>query len=157
MTDLTQLLDPTRIACQHDASSKKKTLESAAALLATATHGIEEGAIFEALIKRERLGSTGLGHGIALPHGRIEGLQQPVAALLTLSRNIGFDALDGEPVDIVFALAMPENCDNQHLQILASLAEIFSNTAVSTRLRSAVEAQEIWTTFCNWRDYAESA
>ena len=157
MIDITSYLHPDRILCKLECSSKKKTLETMSELLA---HSLQENArqtIFEALLKRERLGSTGLGKGIALPHGRIEALQSPLAAVATLQCGIDFDALDSTPVDIVFALAMPENCNDQHLQILAGLAEMFSDPDFCNALRDAKSSTEIHALLVNWQGHAESA
>jgi PTS system nitrogen regulatory IIA component len=157
MIDITSYLHPDRILCRHASSSKKKALETMSELLA---HPLQEDArqtIFEALLKRERLGSTGLGTGIALPHGRIDALQSPLAAVATLQSGVDFDAADGLPVDILFALAMPENCNDQHLQILAGLAEMFSDPNFRNALRNAKSSTEIHALLVDWRGHAESA
>ncbi len=157
MIDITPYIHLDRILCGHECSSKKKTLQTVSELLA---HPLQENAkqtIFEALLKRERLGSTGLGKGIALPHGRIEALQSPIAAVATMQCGVDFDSLDGVPVDIVFALAMPENCNDQHLQILAGLAEMFSDPDFCNALRNAKSSTEIHVLLANWQGHAESA
>ena len=157
MIDITSYLHPNRILCRHASSSKKKTLETMSELLAHPLQEDTRQTIFEALLKRERLGSTGLGTGIALPHGRIEALQSPLAAVATLQSGVDFDAPDRMPVDIVFALAMPETCNDQHLQILAGLAEMFSDPNFCNALRNAKSATEIHALLVNWRGHAESA
>ena len=129
------LLSHDRIACGQSATSKKRVLEAAAALLAGADPSLEPTAVFESLIGRERLGSTGLGHGIALPHGRMPYKGQPIGALITLKDGVDFDALDGHPVNQVFALVIPEESTEEHLQILASLARVFSDTSVREQLK----------------------
>ena len=157
MIDINSYLHPDRILCRQASSSKKKTLETVSDLLA---HPLQEDAgqaIFEALLKRERLGSTALGKGIALPHGRIEALRSPLACVATLQSGVDFDAPDGMPVDIVFALAMPENCNDQHLQILASLAAMFSDSNFCNALRNAKSATEIHALLVNWQEQAKSA
>lgn len=157
MIDISPYLDPDRILCRHASSSKKKTIETMSELLAHSMPGGARQTVFEALLRRERLGSTGLGKGIALPHGRIAALQSPLAAVATLQSGVDFDALDGEPVNIVFALAMPENCNDQHLQILASLAEMFSDPNFCTALRNARSGAEIHAHLVSWQGHAESA
>lgn len=99
--------------------------------------------ILDALIGRERLGSTALGHGIALPHGRIAGLEQPVAAMITLAHGIEFDAPDEEPVDIVVALLVPEDSADQHLEILSLMAEKFSDESITGKLRDCHADDEL--------------
>ncbi len=151
MIDIASLLHPGRILCQHTGSSKKKILETVSGLLGKCLPDDIGQTLFEALLKRERLGSTGLGMGIALPHGRIATLQSPLAAVVTLRSGVDFDALDGAPVNIVFALAMPENCDNQHLKILAGLAEMFSDPVLCETLRSAGSATDIYQRLSHWQ------
>ena len=119
--------------------------------------GILGQAVFDALLKRERLGSTGLGSGIALPHGRVPALQSPLVAVVTLRTGIDFDALDGRPIDIVFALAVPENCEDQHLQILAGIAEMCSDSGLREALRRADSSVEVQRLLNGWRHCAESA
>ncbi|HHJ14932.1 MAG TPA: PTS IIA-like nitrogen-regulatory protein PtsN [Gammaproteobacteria bacterium] len=132
---IAELLAPDRIACQQDSSSKKRALERLAGLLAADLPGFTEGEIFDSLIGRERLGSTGLGKGVALPHGRLKGLDQPLAALLTLEHGVDYDAIDNQPVDLLFALLVPEESTDEHLQILARLAEMFSQDNFCSQLR----------------------
>ena len=157
MIDITSILTLDRVLCRCEVSSKKKTLETMSELLSRTVGDESQQAIFEALLKRERLGSTGLGSGIALPHGRIESLTKPVAAVATLQSDIDFDSLDGAPVNIVFSLAMPENCNDQHLQILAFLAEMFSDPVLCNAIRNAKTPEEIYQRISGWRQHAESA
>ena len=162
MIDITSILNVERVVCRHETSSKKKMLETMSELLAKSIPSDSKQSdpsqlVFDALLKRERLGSTGLGHGIALPHGRIESLRAPLAAVATLQTPVDFDALDGQPVGIVFALAMPEDCNEQHLQILARLAEMFSDPMLCNALRNAKSAEEIHQRLSGWQPHAESA
>lgn len=142
MIELSQLLDPSRIRCQCDIKSKKRAFETLAELLAPTINNLlpqqdleelEDGEqvhtdrdIFEALFTRERLGCTGLGHGVALPHSRMENLEEPIAALITLSNGVDFEAPDDQPVDLLVGLLVPENCNDEHLKILAAMAKHFS-------------------------------
>jgi len=135
------ILDTSRISVADPASSKKRILEQAAQLLAG--NAEEPGAerIFERLLERERLGSTGLSGGVALPHSRMPGLDDSRGAFLQLAAPVEFDALDGRPVDLVFALLVPEDATEEHLQLLAKLAAMFNEESLRDRLRAA-EAEE---------------
>lgn len=139
---ISELLQPARIVCQQDSSSKKRCLEMLSTLLVNTLTDFTDGEIFNSLIERERLGSTGLGNGVALPHGRIRGLKEPIAALVVLKHGIDFDAIDGEPVDLLFALLVPEESTDEHLQILAQLAGLFSNPEFCTRLRNCSTSEQ---------------
>lgn len=163
MTDLPELLDSERIQCGCDIRSKKRALQTVAELLGAslrskqaAEHGDDDEAsdsdavppiadmdILDALITRERLGSTGIGHGIALPHSRQAGIDEPLAALITLNEGVDFESIDGEPVDVVLGLLVPEDCNDAHLQILADLARRFSDPAFRQRLRESESGDEL--------------
>ena len=137
-----ELLHPARIACQQDSSSKKRSLEMLSTLLAGAVPDYTEAEIFDSLVTRERLGSTGLGNGVALPHARLRSLKQPIAALVTLRQGVDFDAIDRQPVDLLYALLVPENSTDEHLKILAQLAGLFSNPDLCSRLRSCDDSNQ---------------
>jgi len=137
-----ELLHPTRISCLQDSSSKKRSLEMLSILLASAVPDYTEAEIFDSLVARERLGSTGLGNGVALPHGRLRCLKQPIAALVTLREGIDFDAIDQQPVDLLYALLVPEESNDEHLRILAHLAGLFSNPDFCNRLRSCNDSDQ---------------
>jgi len=139
--NITSLLSLERIACRNDVGSKKRLLEQLGELLASSSPALSQHEIFDALLNREKLGSTGLGKGVAIPHGRVAGLERPLCALIKLAPALDFDATDGEPVDLVFALLVPENSTEEHLQVLSTIAEIFSNTEICTALR-ACESSE---------------
>ena len=134
---INELFHPARIACRQSISSKKRSLEILSRLLADSTPDLTEGEVFDSLIGRERLGSTGLGKGVALPHGRINGLTKPLGALLTLEQGVDFDAIDKQPVDLLFALLVPEESTDEHLQILALLAKLFSQASICQQLRAS--------------------
>jgi len=138
----TELLHPARIACRQDSSSKKRSLEMLSILLASAVPNYTEAEIFDSLVGRERLGSTGLGNGVALPHGRLRGLKQPIAALVTLKQGIDFDAIDRQSVDLFYALLVPEESTEEHLKILARLAGLFSDPEFCSRLRSCRDSSQ---------------
>ncbi len=140
---LADVLDPDRIAVDLAVSSKKSLLEKAAELLARETGSADAREIFESLCQRERLGSTGLGHGVAIPHGRVSGQQGVSAALIRLSRGIDFDARDQEKVDLFFALSVPDKCTDVHLRLLAEIAERLGQADQRERFRQARNAEEL--------------
>ena len=139
---ISEILQPQRIVCQQDISSKKRSLELLSELLADALPDFAGGEIFDSLIGRERLGSTGLGKGVALPHGRLSGLKKPIAAMAILKQGTDFDAIDHNPVDLLFALLVPEESTDEHLQILAHLAAMFSNQEFCSKLRSCNDSDQ---------------
>jgi len=147
MLDFSQLLDISRISHNQEISNKKRALEALAGLLAPFSEEHSHMDILDALSARERLGSTGLGHGIALPHGRMQDLEQPLAAIITLNKGIDFEAADEQKVDILFALIMPENANDEHLQTLATLAKLFINEDFRQSLRETHEASAILNLF----------
>lgn len=157
MTNAAELLTPERVRCKVHASSKKRALETGAGLLANAVPTMSRMSIFEALNTRERLGSTGLGHGMALPHGRIRGLAAPLGGCLTLAEPIDFDAPDGQAVDVLFMLLVPRDCSSDHLQILASLAEMFNNADLREALREQTQPESLVATLRDWSPDGASA
>ncbi len=126
-----------RVRCALDIASKKRLLEALAGLLAAGHPRLEQDLVFDRLLERERLGSTGLGHGIALPHARVKEVTEPLGAFVTTARGVDYDAVDAEPVDLAFALLVPEAANEEHLQLLAQLAGLFSDPLVRARLREA--------------------
>lgn len=141
--ELADILAPERISLDFAASSKKTLLEKAAELLATDADSAHTRDIFDSLCQRERLGSTGLGHGVAIPHGRVAGQETVAGALVRLNAGINFDAPDNEPVELFFALAVPARCTDVHLRLLAGIAERFGNDDCRQRLRTATSADAI--------------
>ena len=141
--ELADILSSDRIAINVVVSSKKTLLEKAAELLAAADQGGHARDIFDSLCQRERLGSTGLGHGVAIPHGRVQGQGSVAGALIRLATPIEFDSPDDERVDLFFALAVPAECTDVHLRLLASVAERFGNSDCRDRLRAASSAEAI--------------
>lgn len=123
--------------------SKKRVLELIGNLIAQHTH-LNADTIYESLIAREKLGSTGFGNGIAIPHCRLEQCTEAVGALLQLDRKIDFDSLDGEPVDLIFVLLVPHEATEQHLQILKVLAEKLDQEELREALRQAPDAQTLY-------------
>lgn len=137
------LLQLDQISLSNAAASKKRTLEVIAELLAAGTNTPSAEAIYEKLLDRERLGSTGMSHGIALPHARIKGISKPTGAFLQLAKGVDFDALDDKPVDLLFGLMVPEQATEAHLELLAGLAELFNNPQLCAQVRQATSAEQI--------------
>lgn len=128
-----------RVSLGHQAASKKRALEELAKLLAGAEEPSAE-RVFEALLERERLGSTGMAKGVALPHARMAGVERARGALLRLEQGVDFDALDGQPVDILVAMLVPEQATQEHLDILAALSRGLADGEVCKGLRASNDA-----------------
>jgi len=141
MPPIADLLKTERIDLNCRISSKKRLMEHIAGLLATGT-GVDQQQVFRVLIDRERLGSTGVGHGVALPHGRMAEVGDAVLALATLSEPLDYQAPDRQHVDIVVGLLVPEKATDTHLQILARLAGLLSQPALRAQLLAAGGAEE---------------
>ena len=141
---IADILTPDRIACDVNATSKKRALEQISEIIAGADSSLTPGEVFDCLIGRERLGSTCLGSGVAIPHGRIKHGEKTLAAFMKMSDGIDFDAVDQKPVDLVFALLVPEHSTDEHLEILAHLAELFSDRTFRERLRSCSNPSEVF-------------
>ena len=139
----TNFLAIERIGCQVEAGSKKRVLELLGNLLADTAPDLTQDSIFDRLLERERLGSTGLGHGIALPHARIRNIDQAYGAFIQLSQGVDFDAIDSQPVDLLFALLVPEAATQEHLQLLATLAGMFSNADFCSDLRRCASPPDL--------------
>jgi nitrogen PTS system EIIA component len=125
------------------AHTKKHLLEAIAEHAEPLT-GLKSRTIFDALLQRERLGSTGIGNGIAIPHGKFEGLRRLVGLFARLDKPIDFDALDGQPVDLVFVLLAPEDAGADHLKGLAKVARVLRNPAITAKVRTLREADVIF-------------
>ena len=138
--NIANLLSPERVSICTDIGSKKRLLELISEELARNSDEFTQREIFESLCARERLGSTGLGRGVAIPHGRIKGSQHVEASFIRLKKPLPYDAADGEPVDLLFCLAVPEDCGEDHLKLLAQVAELFSDPEMLVRLRQAEDA-----------------
>jgi PTS system nitrogen regulatory IIA component len=137
---ISDLLSPERIRFDVKSSSKKRLLELISEELARNSDEFTKREIFESICARERLGSTGLGKGVAIPHGRIKGSQHVEASFIRLKKPLPFDAVDGQPVDLLFCLAVPEDCGEDHLKLLAQGAELFSDSELLQKLRQAEDA-----------------
>lgn len=142
MKSVVEILPLAHIVLDMEAGSKKRLFEETARLLA-AEQGFPEDAVFECLFARERLGTTGLGQGVAIPHGRHESINQPVGVFVRLREGVDFDAPDGKPVALVFVLLVPVEATGEHLEILAHLAERFSDKNVRSQLAAAQTPEEV--------------
>jgi PTS system nitrogen regulatory IIA component len=140
--DLSDLIDPTSILPSVKATSKRQAIQELAAKGAELT-GVDERKIFETLMEREKLGSTGIGGGIAIPHGKIAGLDRIYGAMARMARPIDFDAIDDQPVDLVFMLLAPEGAGADHLKALARIARLLRESGVPDRLRNANDVRAL--------------
>jgi len=153
LTLLSKLLPLTNVALDLDATSKKRVFEQAG--LAFENHQqIPSSEVFDSLFAREKLGSTGLGQGVAIPHGRIKGIRDAVGAFLRLTTPVPFDAPDGKPVKLVFVLLVPERATDLHLQILSELAQLFSDKAMREELLAATSAEAAHKLIVEWEPHA---
>ena len=138
-----------RVHISSDIQSKKRALEQLSRMLASGTE-LGEAPVFSSLINREKLGSTGLGDGVAIPHGRLAGLNNSVGAFLQLTRGVDYEASDNVPVDLIFGLLVPEDTNEAHLKILATLAEMFTDDEFCARLRGARQEADLLQLLANY-------
>jgi PTS system nitrogen regulatory IIA component len=149
MNLISPLLKPENVLAGLEAGSRKRLFEEAGSLF-QASHGVPANEVFESLQSREKLGSTALGYGIAIPHGRIKGLKDTACAFIRLKAPIDFDAPDGMPVDLVFVLLAPAAATDLHLQILGELAQMFSEKTMRDQLRAAPDAAALHRLVSEW-------
>lgn len=154
---IADLLTPERVVSKADITSKKRALEYLSTLIAESRPDLDQGEIFTSLLSREKLGSTGLGNHVALPHGRIHHKGPAVGAFMTTAESVEFDAIDDQPVDLLFALVVPEESTDEHLLILAQLAEMFRDESFCERLRQTSDAGALLDLLANWRSAGSSA
>jgi PTS system nitrogen regulatory IIA component len=140
-TTLADLITPERVLCNVTARSKKHSLEIVARLLTNDQDSLTEAEVFDTIYQRENLGGTGLGKGFALPHGRVEDLEHSVGAFLMLTQPVDFEA--GEGVDMIFALAVPLNSNEEHLKDLSAIANLLSNTDVRGKVSHLISSRDI--------------
>jgi PTS system nitrogen regulatory IIA component len=150
MNRLAHILTPEHVLAQVDVSSKKRAFEEAG-LLFENLHGLSRALVTDSLFSRERLGSTGLGHGVAIPHGRIKGLKAPLAAVLQLDQPIGFDAPDEQAVKLLIFLLVPEAATQKHLEILSEIAELLSDADLREKLTACASSQELYGLIAAWQ------
>lgn len=142
---ISDILAPERVQCDISTNSKKASLEILANLIAGSDPGLTKVDVFNSLLSRERLGSTGLGKGVALPHGRLKHCGKAVGAFISLATPVDYDAIDGKPVSLLFALLVPEDSTQEHLDLLARLAEIFSDNKMLDQLKSEQSHEKVFT------------
>ena len=150
MSLVSKILNASHVSLDLQASSKKRLFEQAG-LLFENLDGIARSLVFESLFAREKLGSTGLGQGVAIPHGRIKGLKEALGALVRMKQPIPFDAPDSQPVALIFVLLVPDRATDVHLQILSELAQMFSDKAFRERLAGAPGAAELHQLITRWQ------
>ncbi len=153
MVSIKQLLDPGHVLLDLDVSSKKRLFEQIGILFENHNQ-ISRSQIFDALFNREKLGSTGLGHGFALPHGRLKGLREAICAFIRISGDIPFDSPDGQNVKMAFALLVPEHANEQHLKLLSEIAEMFNDSELRQALLAATDAPQAWHILNEWNPNA---
>ena len=141
---LSSILTPSRVVCGLDGVSKKRALETVAKYIANDIPVLDADELFRRLMARERLGSTGIGNGIAIPHCRIENCTGTLGAFFKLSDQLDFDAIDDAPVDTIFALLVPEEADDSHLQTLAAIAKVFTNPELLKKIRQSESSDELY-------------
>src|SRR4051795_699763 len=155
MNRLSQILPPSQVLVSVEATSKKRAFEEAG-LLFENQHGLNRALITDSLFARERLGSTGLGHGVAVPHGRIKGLKTPMAAFVRLAEPIPFESPDGQPVNLLIFLLIPDHVTQQHLEILSEMAEMFSDETFRNVLATSDDAAAVHARLITWQPSAHN-
>ncbi len=150
MNLISKILPLENILLDVDSSSKKRVFERVGLLFENGQN-IARSQVFDSLFAREKLGSTGLGQGIAIPHGRIKNLRDAVGAFVKTGNLIPFDAPDGQPVNLIFVLLVPERATDLHLQLLGELAQMFSDPAFRSRLQASDDVAEIHKMLTEWQ------
>ncbi len=150
MNRLASILTPAQVLAQVEVTSKKRAFEEAG-LLFENLHGLSRALVTDSLFSRERLGSTGLGHGVAIPHGRIKGLKAPMAAVFQLINPIGFDAPDDQVVGLLIFLLVPEAATQKHLEILSEIAELLSDADLREKLVASTESAQLYSLIAGWQ------
>ena len=141
--NLASIITIDRVQQRQDLHSKKRVLEEISHLLASGAGALPESEILASLVGREKLGSTGLGQGVAIPHGRMRGIESSIGAFIRLDAAVDYESNDGQKVDLVFGLLVPQNCNEEHLKILAGLAEMFLDEGLCERVRSSKDPQTL--------------
>lgn len=148
---LSDIITPERVAAQVQVASKKRALETISNLIANHSDtSLEANEIFDSLINRERLGTTAIDHGVAIPHGRLKNNGETIGAFIQLDQGIDCDAMDKLDVDLLFALLVPEDSTEEHLQLLARLAQMFSDEGLREKLHQAPDSQTLYDLLIDW-------
>src|SRR5688572_365794 len=153
MNLVSRLLPQAHVVLGMDVSSKKRLFEQIG-LLFENSRQIPRARVFDSLFDREKLGSTGLGFGVAIPHGRIKSIKEPVCAFVRTAQPIAFESPDGQPVNLVFAMLVPEHATEAHLEILSELAQMFSDERLRQALLEAPDVQAAHRLITEWSPYA---
>ena len=148
---LSEIINVNRIRNDVDVKSKKRALEALSDLITQDQVQLDASDIFDSLISRERLGATGVGYGIAIPHGRIKNCQKITGAFIQLNQGVDFNTVDNQPVDMLFALIVPEESTDEHLQALALLASMFSDEKFREKLRQSTSVEDTYQLLTNWQ------
>lgn len=150
MNLISSILPLENVILDADSTSKKRVFERVGILFEN-TRQIASSLVFDSLFAREKLGSTGLGQGVAIPHGRIKNLRDAVAAFVKTEAAIPFDAPDGLPVNLIFVLLVPERATDLHLQLLGELAQMFSDKTFREQLQASNDPEVIHQLFTDWK------
>ncbi len=153
MNLVSRLLPLNHVVLDMDVSSKKRLFEQIG-LLFENSRQIPRSRVFDSLFDREKLGSTGLGYGVAIPHGRIKTLKEPVCAFVRTAAPIAFESPDGQPVNLVFAMLVPEHANETHLELLSELAQMFSDPGLREALAATPDIQAAHRLITEWSPYA---
>jgi len=155
MNLVSRLLPLNHVLLDLDVSSKKRLFEQIG-LLFENSRQIPRARVFDALFDREKLGSTGLGYGVAIPHGRVRNLKEPICAFARTAAPVPFESPDGQPVSLVFAMLVPDHATEAHLEILSELAQMFSDAALRDALASTQDIQAAHRLITEWSPYASA-
>src|SRR5512146_934461 len=150
MSLISKILPLENVLLDSESASKKRVFERVGILFENTQH-IARSQVFDSLFAREKLGSTGLGQGVAIPHGRVTGLRDAAAAFVKMQNPIPFDAPDGQPVNFIFVLLVPERATDLHLQLLGELAQMFSDKTFRDKLQSTDDPATIHKLFTDWQ------
>lgn len=151
MSLISNLLSSENVLVDTESSSKKRVFERVGILFEN-TRNIARSQVFDSLFAREKLGSTGLGQGVAIPHGRVKGLRDPIACFVKATNPIPFDAPDGQPVNLIFVLLVPERATDLHLQLLGELAQMFCEQDFRNKLLATDDPAVLHKLFADWQD-----
>ncbi len=150
MSLISKILPASNVVLDTESASKKRVFECAGILFENQLQ-IARSQIYDSLFAREKLGSTGLGHGVAIPHGRVKGLRDAMGAFFKTQNPIAFDAPDGQPVSLIFILLVPERATDMHLQLLGELAQMFGDKAFREKLQAAQDTASMHSLFTTWK------
>lgn len=151
--EIQDIITPERVVSDLDVNSKKRALETISDILTKGDNLLVSHDICESLIAREKLGSTSIGSGVAIPHGRLKNADKAIAAFAKLDHGIDYDAVDNQSVDLIFALLVPENSTQEHLNILAEIAEMFSIEQFREKVRQCKDAESLCLLLQNWKQH----